>query len=221
MLSLHKDGYVTDSSDEMARELPTLIERGYKTESSDEDDKEAYPAESNHVEYNLNLGWKWDKEYKINDDSYNCNILPLSLPSYDNDNLTIEPNVKNIIHHELEYEQKLNSDLEVGDQTLASMAIPSNFKILVSLNIWIADTGATIHNIPLEIGLTNARSGTSKDSVTTGNSEKMSSKYIGDIKGTITTKHGQEIARVLLKDVVHVPKSKFNLLFLTKMMNEG
>ena len=58
MLSLHEDGYVTNSSDEIARELPTLMEKEYETESSDEDDKEAYPTESNHVEYNLNLGFK-------------------------------------------------------------------------------------------------------------------------------------------------------------------
>ena len=143
------------------------------------------------------------------------------MPSYDNDNSTIEPNVKNVTHYELEYEQKLNSDVEVGDETLASMAIPSNFKLLALLNIWIVDIGATIHNTPHEIGLTNARSGTSKDSITIGNSKKMPSKYIEDIKGTITTKYGQEIARVLLKDAAHALKSKFNLLSLTKIMNEG
>ena len=94
MLSLYEDRYATNSSDETARELLTLIERGYETESSDKDDKEAYPAESNHVKYNLNPGQKWDKEYKIDNDSYNYNMLPLSLPSYNNDNSTIEPSVK-------------------------------------------------------------------------------------------------------------------------------
>ena len=114
MPSLYEDRYVTYLSDETVRELLTLMEREYETESSDEDNKEAYPAETNRIEYNLNLEWKQDEEYKIHNDSYNCNILPLSLPSYDNDNSTIEPNVKNAVHHELD-EQKLNSDVEVGD----------------------------------------------------------------------------------------------------------
>ena len=70
------------------------------------------------------------------------------------------------------------------------MAIPSNFKLLALPNIWIVDTGVTIHNTTHEIRLTNARSETSKDSVTAGNGKKILSKYIGDIKGTITTKNG-------------------------------
>jgi len=69
--------------------------------------------------------------------------------------------------------------------------------------------------------MTNVRSGTAKDSVTVGNRDKMISKHMGDIKGMITTKYGQEVAKVWLKDVAYTPKSKFNLLSLTKMMSEG
>ena len=37
------------------------------------------------------------------------------------------------------------------DKTLASITIPTNFKILETPNVWIADTGATIHNTPHDI----------------------------------------------------------------------
>jgi len=109
---------------------------------------------------------------------------------------------------------------EVADQSLASITIPSNFKILEMPNVWIADTGATIHNTPYEIGLSNKYATNSNNGVTVGNGTKVASKAIGDIKGIVTTKEGHQVARVILKDVAYIPQSKFNLLSLTKLMNE-
>ena len=93
--------------------------------------------------------------------------------------------------------------------------------MLATPNIWIADTGATIHNTPHDIGFTEKRTGKMNDSVTVENGAKVESKAIGQIKGTVTTKAGNEIAKVTLQDVALTPNSKFNLLSLMKMMNDG
>ena len=46
------------------------------------------------------------------------------------------------------------------------MIMPTNFKLLSTPNTWISDTGATIHNTPHDVGMTNASRGTNQDSIT-------------------------------------------------------
>ena len=101
------------------------------------------------------------------------------------------------------------------------MTIPADFRLLSTPNIWIANTGATIHNTPHQEGMTNIKQGTNNDSITVGNGDKIKSVSVGQIKGAVTTKMGQIIASVVLKEVAYTPQSKFNLLSLIKMMSEG
>ena len=44
---------------------------------------------------------------------------------------------------------------------------------------------------------------------------------VGNIKGRITGKSGYPIMIVILKDATHAPEHQFNLLSLTKIINEG
>ena len=94
--------------------------------------------------------------------------------------------------------------------------MPTDFKLLSTPNIWIADAGATIHNTPHDIGMADVNQGTSKDVIAVGNGERTQSESMGSIKGVVTTKNGSTVATVTLKDVSCTPKLKFNLLSVTK-----
>jgi len=148
-------------------------------------------------DYEVGSHWKWDEEYSTttNDEEYE-----LVEPSEE----WIKPN------------HKINSE-----RNLASMTIPADFRLLSTPNIWIADTGATIHNTPHQEGMTNIKQGTNNDSITVGNGDKIKSVLVGQIKGAVTTKMGQIVASVVLKEVAYTPQSKFNLLLLIKMMSKG
>ena len=83
------------------------------------------------------------------------------------------------------------------------MTIPADFKLLATPNIQIADTGATVHNTPYDIGLTYKRISTENNSVIVGNGQKVKSTSMGQIRGAVTTRSSQKVADVLLKEVVY------------------
>jgi len=112
-------------------------------------------------------------------------------------------------------------DKHETETILPNFEIPSDFKILLSPEIWIADTGATVHNTPHEQGIENKKQPSATDHVTVGNGQKMQPATVGDIKGTITSKEGVALMNVTLKNVLHTPTSQYNLLSVTKLMSEG
>ena len=103
---------------------------------------------------------------------------------------------------------------------LSSLEILADFKVLSNLDVWIADTRATVHTTPYSVGIISLCETDSRDSVTVDNSNKMESVAIGNIPGTITNKIDYPLMSVTLKEVVHILLSRFNLLSLTRLISE-
>ena len=104
--------------------------------------------------------------------------------------------------------------------SIANISMPNNFKAFPCEEVWIVDTGATVRNIPHLNGIINQVNGRSKEKVTVGNGEKMESKAVGELKRTETDANVNPKLSVALKDVARTPQYEFNLLSLTKLMNE-
>jgi hypothetical protein len=104
---------------------------------------------------------------------------------------------------------------------LCGMTFPSNHDFLSDPNVWIADTGATVHNTPHKCGLSNVRAASKSDAITMGNGGSEKAATIADIKGTIYNKNGVVIGPTMMTDVVVIPTGKFNLFSLTRMMKLG
>ena len=101
------------------------------------------------------------------------------------------------------------------------MEIPSNFEVLNTPELWIADTGETVHDTPHHCGMTSIRKIVESDRMAVGNGQKMEPAVIGDVRGLVTNRNGQAQMKAVLNNIVHTPTSKHNLLSLTKLMSEG
>jgi hypothetical protein len=51
------------------------------------------------------------------------------------------------------------------------MSFPTDQQILNDPNVWIGDTGATVHMTPHKNGIANVRKGSKNDAVTMGNEQ--------------------------------------------------
>ena len=112
-------------------------------------------------------------------------------------------------------------ETEHKELTMASMMFPAKLGLLDDPNVWIADTGATVHSTPHKKGMVNMKNATGQDSVTMGNGVNVSASTIAEIPGTCCDKYGVELSTGRLKDVTHLPGAKFNLFSISKMQNEG
>jgi hypothetical protein len=104
---------------------------------------------------------------------------------------------------------------------LCGVTFPTDQAILLDPNVWIADTAATVHNMPHSVGMTNLCDADKSDAITMGNGISEKAVKIADIKGTMCDKHGVEIAVAKMTDVTFIPTGKYNLFSLTKMMKGG
>jgi hypothetical protein len=104
---------------------------------------------------------------------------------------------------------------------LAGISFPQDHKILSDSNVWIADTAATVHTTPHNLGMCDAESATANDAITVGNGNKEPASKIANIIGMICDKEGHELHRTKLHEVTHLPSGKFNLFSLTRMQKQG
>ena len=109
----------------------------------------------------------------------------------------------------------------IDEVMLSGLEVPNSLDILQDPDIWIGDTGATVHSTPHDIGF-----GDVHDDSTTGivvaNGEKMPCAKVGTIKGSICDKEGHAIYEsAALKDVVYVKQGTYNLFSVTKMVKDG
>ena len=93
---------------------------------------------------------------------------------------------------------------------LCGMTFPDDHELLNDPNVWIADTGATVHHTPHQCGLNNVREATKSDAITMGNGESEEAVRVADISGTIYNQNGIEIGPAKMTDVVVIPTGKFN-----------
>ena len=102
------------------------------------------------------------------------------------------------------------------NKPLENLTTSVDFKLHSTPNIWIYETGTTIHNTPHAIGITDDEKGIVKDTTTTGNGAMIKTASIGTTKGLVTTKTGESLLSVTLKEVNHTPESKFNFILVIK-----
>jgi hypothetical protein len=116
----------------------------------------------------------------------------------------------------------VDSDNNCVECMLCGMTFPNTQELLIDPNIWIADTAATVHMTPHEMGCTNARKASKVNNITMGNNgSNEKAKKIVDIPCTACDKHGNQITEVRMKDVTTIPGGKFSLFSVSKMIKEG
>eukprot|EP00957_Ditylum_brightwellii_P055865 4233105-Ditylum_brightwellii.AAC.1 len=102
-----------------------------------------------------------------------------------------------------------------------SYTFAANTKILNDPNVFIGYTGTTSDTTNSKYGFVNVKKATSDDSIVDTSGNSISGNIVGDIKGTVCDKSGQEVATVTIKDVVHMSGSSYNLFSLTKRLDQG
>jgi hypothetical protein len=98
---------------------------------------------------------------------------------------------------------------------------PISRALLTDPNVFIADTGSTVHSTRFKSGFKNAKKGSDNDVITMGKGAREGTAMIGDLQGTMCTKEGNELAVATLKDVAYLLALKFNLFSVTKLQQDG
>jgi len=129
---------------------------------------------------------------------------------------------------EVDYEFHNNAafiqiELSLEDEDVEEMEglsqIRPTLQALNSPNMWINDTGATRHSTKYRQGGINSRPSTSRTRGISGQAIKLSMEV--DHPGMYCDKNGNDRFAVKLKDVDLIPESHYNLISLTKLMEEG
>jgi hypothetical protein len=100
------------------------------------------------------------------------------------------------------------------------MCVPDKAELLSDPNMWITDTGATVHSMPYDMGFVETRMASDSDKVTMGNGADVSAMQITKLHGVVCNKHGKELDGAVLDQVCHLPDVKFNLFSLSRMMRK-
>ena len=85
--------------------------------------------------------------------------------------------------------------------------------------MWIGDTGTKRHSTKYKQGGINSRPSTSRTRGISGQAIKPSMEV--DLPGMYCDKNGDNQFAVKLRDVDVIPESHYNLISLTKLMEEG
>ncbi len=109
-------------------------------------------------------------------------------------------------------------DEDVEEAEGLSLIRPT-LQALNSPNMWIGDTGATRHSTKYKQRGINSRPSTSRTRGIYGQAIKPSMEV--DLPGMYCDKNGDDQCAVKLRDVDVIPESHYNLISLTKLMEEG
>jgi hypothetical protein len=104
---------------------------------------------------------------------------------------------------------------------LCGMSFPSHADILNDPNVWIADTAATVHSTPSDVGFVKPREVSKADAVIMGNGVDVGAVKLAQLPGVICNKEGRELQEATLDKVTHLPGAKFNLFSLSRMTRIG
>jgi hypothetical protein len=130
-------------------------------------------------------------------------------------------------NEEEEYEVSMMSfedvDYPLPDEDLSEIALcaikfPNSMKLLLDPNVWIADTGATVHATPNSSAMIKKSERNGNDSVTMGNGKSEATEWYGDLPVTLCDMEGNTKGDSKMTHVAYVPTSKFNMFSLTRMM---
>ena len=117
-------------------------------------------------------------------------------------------------------EQK-NEDADVTEYILAALTFPKQMDLLNGPNVFIADTGSSCHSTKYDLGFSNLRKADKNHTVTMANDAKELSTKVGDLKGIICNKEGQEVSEATMVDVTFLPGGHFNLFSCSRLTQEG
>jgi hypothetical protein len=105
---------------------------------------------------------------------------------------------------------------------LTAMEFPKDQKFLDNPNVWIGDTGASVHMTPHRSGMHDVKKSKHVDAITMGNGKSEDSAVIGSVDGRLCDKNGNVLNDAKIIDVTtHLPKAKYNLFSITKLQNNG
>jgi hypothetical protein len=105
------------------------------------------------------------------------------------------------------------------EETEGLSLIRPTLQALNSTNMWIGNTGVTRHSRKYKQGGIDSRPSTSRTRGIYGQSIKPSMEV--DLPDMYCDKNGNDQFAVKLRDVDIIPKSHYNLISLTKLMEEG
>jgi hypothetical protein len=100
---------------------------------------------------------------------------------------------------------------------LMAMEFPKDQKFLDNPNVWIGDTGASVHMTPHRRRMHDVKKAKQVDATTMGNGKSEDAAVIGSIDGRLCDKHGNVLNDAKISDVTHLPKAKYNLFSITKL----
>jgi hypothetical protein len=104
---------------------------------------------------------------------------------------------------------------------LTAVEFPKDKKFLDNPNVWIGDTGASVHMTPHRSGMHNVKKAKHVDAITIRNGKSEDAAVIGSINGRLCDKNGNVLNDATISDVTHLPKAKSNLFSITKLQNDG
>ena len=110
-------------------------------------------------------------------------------------------------------------DVENEDEPNETSQIKPTLHALNSPNMWIGDTGATKHSTKHMQGGINARPSLSRNRGIYGQAITADSEV--DLPGIYCDKDGDEQFTVKLRNVDVIPESHYNLISLTRLLEEG
>ncbi len=115
-------------------------------------------------------------------------------------------------------EKKTTSNYEC---LLCSLTFPNKSNLLLDPNVWIADTGASVHMTSHRQGFINERKASDSAHITMGNGAIETASIVGTLPGTVCDQYGNLLMRTAITDVTYLPNATYNLFSLTQMMAKG
>jgi hypothetical protein len=139
---------------------------------------------------------------------------PMSV--YEDDDVEVEYE----FHNNIAFMQiELGLEGEDVEEVQGLSQIRPTLQALNSPNMWIGDTGATKHSMKHKQGGINSRPSTSRTRGIYGQAVKPSMVVV--LPGMYCNKSGQDQFAVKLQNVDAIPESHYNLISITKLMEEG
>jgi hypothetical protein len=102
---------------------------------------------------------------------------------------------------------------------LCGLTNPTENKILLDPNVWIADTAASVHATAHKEGLQGINE--TRTTVMMSNGKTETTTENGTLEGTICDQHGNELNKAMIENVSYLPNRTFNLFSMTQMMAKG
>jgi hypothetical protein len=172
-----------------------------------------------------------EDEEKVSELKASCaSEARLSNKRHEDHNNDVEPLMSVNEEDDVDVDYEFHNDIEVVqielgfedkdvEETEGLSLIRPTLQALNLPNMWIGDTGATRHSTKYKHRGTDSRPSTSRTRGIYGQAIKPSMEV--DLPGMYCDKNGDDQFAVKLRDVDVIPKSHYNLINLTKLMEEG